>query len=273
MIAPRLFTVEALLVLGMLLLASSLKPVLDILRMLPAGRLRKSWIALGVMILSFFVGYGFFSWSLLRADLKVEIVVVVLIMFLGSCFVASVTLLSRQTARDLLHMVTLKQQANVDPLTGLFNRRYLDEKLAEELERAERYGLPLAILLIDVDRFKAVNDTHGHQTGDEVLTRVAQVVSSNVRVNDIAVRYGGEEILVVAPETDRKAAFSLAERLRGSVEALSLRSSTGSTLHVSISVGVAQFRPAEPGPAFVSRADHALYEAKSNGRNRVCDSA
>jgi diguanylate cyclase (GGDEF)-like protein len=156
-----------------------------------------------------------------------------------------------------------------DGLTGLANRRSFDDELALEWRRAERVGDSLALLLLDLDDFKSVNDEFGHQAGDVVLRRVAAILDSGARQVDLAARYGGEEFALLAPETDTLGAKKLAERLRADLEAATIELPTGGKLSVTASIGVAVKGDLERAEQLVAAADEALYEAKRNGKNRV----
>jgi diguanylate cyclase (GGDEF)-like protein len=160
-------------------------------------------------------------------------------------------------------------QAATDSLTGLANRWTFDEELALEWRRAERVGDPLALILLDLDDFKSVNDTHGHQAGDEILRRVGQVLAGSVRQVDLAARYGGEEFGVIVPETDLEGAVELAERLRTALEAEEVELQDGTRLSVTASFGAAVKGDLPGGEELVAAADASLYEAKRAGKNRV----
>ncbi|MCC6897490.1 MAG: diguanylate cyclase [Polyangiaceae bacterium] len=158
-----------------------------------------------------------------------------------------------------------------DPLTDLFNRRHFNNVIDVEVARLVRYGIPLALILADIDHFKRVNDEHGHQVGDEVLRSVATTLMRSVRKADVVARYGGEEIAIVLTNTGTAGAFVLAERLRAAVERSEVRSGDRA-VRCTASFGVA----AADGPgdvasaaSLVGRADAALYAAKHAGRNRV----
>lgn len=164
----------------------------------------------------------------------------------------------------------LKRLTNVDHLTGLFNRRYLAELLEGEFFRAKRNGESLSLVIIDIDFFKQVNDTYGHQNGDVVLSSVAEVVQQQMRAYDSAARYGGEEFVLVFPSTSLEGGVVVAERLRQAVLAYSFPAPL-EDLTLTISSGVATY----PSPlvdnidSLFRQADEALYRAKQNGRNRV----
>jgi diguanylate cyclase (GGDEF)-like protein len=166
---------------------------------------------------------------------------------------------------------TVERQAVTDELTGLFNRRRFQEAMATEVERSKRFGQPVGLVLLDLDDFKAVNDTYGHQQGDLVLREVARVLRETSREIDEPARYGGEELAVVLPGTDLEGAYNLAERVRAGIEELALPLLDGDgTLGVTASFGVATL----PGSAddmreLVAAADEALYRAKRAGKNRT----
>lgn len=163
----------------------------------------------------------------------------------------------------------LERLSVTDGLTGLFNRRRLMETLETEAERSQRGSGPFAVLMVDVDHFKKFNDTHGHQAGDEVLTRVAGVLKEVTRQVDCAARYGGEEFLVLLPQTAMDGAAEVAERLRTKVRAAAVNGES-----VTVSVGVAEFPKNGDSPqAVIAAADAALYRAKADGRDRVVRSS
>jgi diguanylate cyclase (GGDEF)-like protein len=178
----------------------------------------------------------------------------------------------------------LYDKAVIDGLTRLFTKRHFTSQLARQVAQSRRTGAPFALVIADVDHFKRVNDTHGHVTGDVVLAEVAATVAATIRESDEAFRYGGEEMVVIAPDADAAAGRALAERLRAAIESRALRTARGEPLRVTASFGVAAFAPpgatapAAAAPAFapadpqalVAAADKALYAAKAGGRNRVC---
>jgi len=161
--------------------------------------------------------------------------------------------------------------AVTDPLTGLYNRRYMESHVTSLVEQALARGKPLALLVLDIDYFKAVNDAHGHDAGDDVLREFATRLKKAIRGIDLACRYGGEEFVVVMPETDMAVAAIVAERIRRRIagEPFSIGSGAA-TLDVTISVGIAALSGVSDTPAaIIKRADQALYRAKRDGRNRV----
>jgi len=164
----------------------------------------------------------------------------------------------------------LAKESMTDAVTGLRSRRYVTEVLAIEVLRARRYRLPLTVLMADLDHFKSVNDRFGHPVGDSVLRRVSDLLRSLLRATDVAGRFGGEEFLVVLPQTDRSGALSLAERWRRSLELTALEAPDGKRIRTTVSIGVAEFMAHMARPdELVRAADDALYTAKSNGRNRI----
>ncbi len=174
--------------------------------------------------------------------------------------------------RSLGDFRRVASQAATDSLTGLANRWTFDEELALEWRRAERVGDPLALILLDIDDFKSVNDGYGHQAGDEILRRVGQVLAGGVRHVDLAARYGGEEFGVIVPETDLDGAVELAERLRAALEAEEVELQDGTKLSVTASFGAAVKGDLPSGENLVAAADEALYQAKRAGKNRVAPS-
>lgn len=163
----------------------------------------------------------------------------------------------------------LEKLSTTDPLTGLRNRRWVADVLTLEVLRATRYGTPLSILMADLDHFKRVNDDHGHLAGDAVLVHVAKIVLEVLRGSDVAGRYGGEELIVLLPQTDLDGAVVLAERIRAGVESSPCEGGEGARYPITLSIGAAQLERGQDARRLIARADAALYEAKSSGRNRV----
>jgi len=163
----------------------------------------------------------------------------------------------------------LQEQSTQDPLTGLFNRRYLVEAMERELSRCARAGLPLSILLMDIDHFKRINDAFGHQAGDAVIVHLAHLLRQHARAGDVVCRYGGEEFLLLCPEMPQAAALERAQQYRTSLAAQPLQVGTTS-IPMTLSAGVATFpEHGDSAEALIRSADEALYRAKGLGRNRV----
>jgi len=181
-----------------------------------------------------------------------------LLLLLLYTFGVLVQLHTQQAAR-------LERDANTDVLTGLPNRRFLHAQLESEFERAVRYHRTFSVVMLDIDHFKAINDTFGHGVGDAILQEVAELLKAQARTLDTAGRWGGEEFLLLLPELPLENACEVAERLRTLIGAHTF--AHGEPLTVSL--GVAEFAPQETLPALLARADRALYDAKTRGRNRV----
>jgi len=160
----------------------------------------------------------------------------------------------------------LERISTTDQLTNIFNRRYMESKLEKEISLCERYNRSLYVILLDVDYFKQVNDTYGHEVGDQVLIKIAEVMKQQMRVTDSLGRWGGEEFLIIAPEQGEQVVF--ADRIRSAIEEIN-HSGAG---HVTASLGIAVYKPGDSTSRIVSRADICLYRAKAEGRNKVvCD--
>lgn len=166
---------------------------------------------------------------------------------------------------ELIEMNAVLVELSVtDKLTGLKNRRYFQEKLAEHITAYHHVGKPLSLLILDIDHFKKVNDTYGHQVGDEVLIQLAHVLTTQTREADIAARYGGEEFVVILPNTDSAESKSIAEQLRHTVELAQWQ-----TGRLTVSIGIATCTAEDSETTILKNADQALYASKENGRNRV----
>jgi len=175
----------------------------------------------------------------------------------------------RILARQVMCQLELNLEAMRDPLTGLYNRRQLEGSLHREILRARRIGAPVGIMAIDVDHFKQVNDTHGHEAGDCALRGVTEELTSCVREEDIAFRTGGEEFVIVLPGAGKAALRSRAEAVRRMVEQAQISAGEG-TLKLTVSIGLSSFPSyGDTGQAVLRAADAALYKAKAAGRNRV----
>jgi two-component system cell cycle response regulator len=163
------------------------------------------------------------------------------------------------------------EMALTDPLTGLFNRRYMETHVGTLVERSAARGISLSLLILDIDFFMSINDSHGHDAGDDVLREFAERLKASIRGIDLACRYGGEEFVVVMPDTDLGVATLVAERIRRRIAGEPFPIEKGArSIEVTISVGIAaRMGPQDNAPQMLKRADEALYRAKRDGRNRV----
>jgi two-component system cell cycle response regulator len=173
--------------------------------------------------------------------------------------------------RELIEKNKLLERLSItDPLTGLRNRRFLTEILSVEFQRAHRYGTGLTILMADLDRFKEVNDRHGHLAGDQVLRVFADRLKRRLRASDIAGRYGGEEFLVMLSQINEEGGELFAERWRAEAEEDPIELDDGQSIRTTLSIGVARYTPIfRNGSELIAAADAALYQAKESGRNQV----
>ncbi|BBH47813.1 sensor domain-containing diguanylate cyclase [Pseudomonas sp. KU43P] len=188
---------------------------------------------------------------------------------LAICTMITLVVLSLLHAMLRRHQASTEALATLDSLTGLPNRRSFDLLAAQALQQAQRECSPLVALLIDLDHFKALNDTHGHLAGDEVLRQFATVLQGSLRQSDILCRWGGEEFIVLLRETQGRQAIDVAQKIRRRTEQLTF-SYDEKPLRLTTSIGLSSLQPGDSLHALLSRADHALYRAKQAGRNRVC---
>jgi two-component system cell cycle response regulator len=191
-------------------------------------------------------------------------------------FFAHLGVISSFALENAINRARLLRSGFTDVLTGWHNRRYLQVRMNEELARAKRENSELTCLMIDIDHFKSINDSHGHSAGDLVLREIAQRIESEVRVSDVSARFGGEEFVVLLPATNASAGASLAERIRNAVRASRYDLGNGKTAQITASIGVSSVAPAHDdddlktiGESLIARADVALYDAKAAGRNQV----
>jgi two-component system cell cycle response regulator len=176
----------------------------------------------------------------------------------------------RQLSIDRAKMLkTLEKLAITDGLTRLYNLRHFYKQLEIEIDRCNRYGHSLALLLLDIDHFKKCNDTYGHLEGDKVLVKLGQIIKLCLRTMDSAYRYGGEEFTIILPETTGKEANNVAKRISASVESERFSTETGEDFSITISIGVTEYFKEEQLSTFIHRADQAMYKSKAKGRNRI----
>lgn len=165
----------------------------------------------------------------------------------------------------------IERQAITDSLTGLYNHREFQKRLSEEVERGNRYGKEFSLLMLDIDHFKVINDTHGHPVGDAILKQIAKIIQQSLRTVDIPARYGGEEFATILPETNTESAKIVAERICQTIADHAFATPSGHSAHLSVSIGVASFPlDANSREQLIAVADQALYFSKEGGRNRVC---
>jgi two-component system, cell cycle response regulator len=192
----------------------------------------------------------------------------------GTSHVDTIAPLIAQELGAVIRLVLLLEEsqrmATTDGLTGLFNRRAFLEAMAIEFARADRTESATSLLVLDLDHFKAINDTHGHAAGDAVLAAVAKALRTDARIHDIVARWGGEEFVVALPSTTEQNAVVVAERLREAVATLQVVNAKGEVMPLTVSIGLAERKSLESLQGLVDRADRAMYGAKVGGRNRVC---
>ncbi len=218
----------------------------------------------------------------LRIKVKDDILLLCIIFFVAVAVALVVAYLYSQELQAIFtrykrtqqeHLTTLKKlnraleiKSNTDVLTKTYNRGYFNQQLSMEMSRTNRYQTPLSLILLDLDHFKMINDTHGHLAGDAVLQDIAALVQEHIRKNDTLARWGGEEFTILIPGIDQKSAFLFAEKLRLMIEEYTFTAE----LCVTSSFGVSGYVLGEAGDDFINRADKALYKAKEEGRNRSC---
>ena len=175
----------------------------------------------------------------------------------------------QQIRQSKANQEELERLANFDSLTGLLNRGAILRKLDEHIKHARRYKEELSLSLLDIDHFKSVNDRYGHLTGDDVLEKIGAELGRNLRDADIAGRYGGEEFIMVLPNTDLSSAVTVSERVRNTIEITKIKDTNGDMFGITASQGVSSYKSGDDEYSLIVRADSALYKAKENGRNRV----
>jgi diguanylate cyclase (GGDEF)-like protein len=265
---------EALTVLGALVLVAALVPAGEMLTQFPDGAFRHRWRLVQAALLFFVVGYSIYSVAFWERHQRWEDLILPLVLLLAAIFVAATVRLSWQTTAEIRRVANIEGETITDTLVGVYNRRYLEHRLTEEIARARRHSLTLSILLFDIDHFRRLNATWGRDVGDQVLGYIGRLLVSAVRESDVVARYGGEELMVIAPSTTSEQAVLLADRVRTQIanENLAFAGAAGGRpgLRVAVSVGVVESRPDEAGwSSLVGRAEEALSRAKTAGRNRV----
>jgi diguanylate cyclase (GGDEF)-like protein len=267
--------VTIMLLVGACLIGVSYVRIQRLMEEIPKGALRKRWGDLKVLVLFFVAGY--LIYTLLRwvdlLDERFELIVPAMF-FLVAVLILYTGTLALETATEFTRFSRLERESIMDHLTGVYNRRYLDTRIASEAIRARRYDMPLSMMMLDIDHFKDVNDRYGHQIGDRVLKSLGELLIKKVRVTDVVARYGGEEIAVLTIQTNISDAFDLAERLCKAVEASIMVPADvkeqREAIRITVSIGVAGFdQHVFDSQMMIKKADMALYQAKHEGRNRV----
>jgi diguanylate cyclase (GGDEF)-like protein len=271
------FLANGLVLAGALILAACLPTLQRLMAASPTAALRGRWRILTGMVLSFIAGYLGYALVFGIENARTPDLIAPGVFFGGACFVWLVTRLAWRMSQALRRVDLLEKENVTDPLTRVHNRRYLDHRLSVEIAKARRDHRPLSILLLDIDHFKALNDRYGHPAGDQVLDQIAREISSAVRAADVVGRYGGEEFLIIAPDTPFSDVLTLAERLRSAIAARRFTvvdmKGTLQEIRVTASIGVAALdKEMSEARQLIRAADQQLYRAKGQGRNRVCPS-
>ncbi len=233
------------------------------------------WIVIEGCVALFVACYLVYAYSYAYGVYRVDDITTATVFVAGAFFVLLISRISHQAIHSLQQVATLEHEAITDPLMDIYNRRHLNRKLEEEVARADRYQTPLSLLLLDIDHFKRVNDTYGHDLGDRVLRCIGAHLKRSVRRSDVLGRFGGEELLLILPQTGRHKARQLAEKLRRGIEGAQLltpkETPDGTPLHCTVSIGVTSYEAYVDTPQrLLKSVDEALYRAKAEGRNRVC---
>ena len=254
-------------------IAAAALPMLRLLAQLPAGPLRAQWRVLAGLLLLFIVGFIVYLAAFQARHQSLQDLLVPA-MFLGfACFVWLGTRSSLSTVLNLRHFSSLERAQVTDALTGMRTRHYLDTLMQQEMQRVRRHGLAVSVLLLDIDHFADINRDYGHAVGDQVLTEIGRILAASLRGSDLMVRYGGEEIAILATHTPPLAAAAVAERLRREIEVgarKALRAAQGARHTITVSIGVAGRNAGDlRTDDLFYLAEQALQDAKKQGRNRV----
>jgi len=265
---------------GVLFLAFGISTARKILTLIKE---KQRWRILIGFLIFFIVGYLLFLIGInLNFEINLDFIVALIFLF-GAVFVFIVMRVSYDTVEDILRIDKLEMLAITDPLTGLYNRRYIEARAESEIKRAARYGHHLSALLLDIDHFKKINDSYGHQFGDKVLIKFSEILKAHSRDSDIVARYGGEEFLLIFPETSLSAAEKAAERFRELVQTIRIPLSSEEivgkeppdivpeSISITVSIGISGCIKGDTATCerIIQEADKALYQAKQEGRNKT----
>ena len=263
------FTAALLIAAGAGILTLALRPAARLIAELPEGKVKARWNTLRALIMLFLAGY-LGALAFIPGKAGVQHLIEGAVFLAGAIFVLLVTRLMLSTAHDVRRITKLELENITDPLLGIYNRRYLEQRLQEEVSRANRYVTPLSLCIIDIDEFKRINDSFGHPVGDKVLRMVGGLVRGAVRAVDIPARVGGDEFAVLLPATSLVDGAKVAQRIRKRIEEARLEGSPSFTVSIGLAaLDLSQRRSTEERAALLSRADLALYEAKRGGKNRI----
>ena len=235
----------------------------------PAGYFLAAWSALSIGIMVWALrGLGILPQTqLITYSYPVSVAVESILLSLA--LADRIRILQREKRQLEITERRLLVLSNTDGLTKLYNKRYFDEKLKSEIALSDNLNTPLSLIILDVDDFKKVNDTHGHPAGDQVLKRLGEIVSLSIRDNDCGCRYGGEEFAVILPGTKKEDVMDVADRIRQSVCDELFENTDGNKFSVTVSIGLAQLHSGDKNADLINRADQALYKAKCHGKNKV----
>ncbi len=264
--------VQAMLIIAASLLLASLAPMRRIYQMMSPCASRRLWLALGCLVGIMIAGVmAFLFVNYNEGSNHHEDWLVAAVFLTAAVLVVVISTLAENTAQDVSRMASLKLAASVDPVTELYNRRHIVSLLEEECARSTAERSSFSVLMIDMDNFKDVNDTYGHQAGDVVLREAARAILAGLPTPGKAGRFGGEEFLVVLPRLGSLDARAVAERIRVLVERLKVSYEGEQIVSPTVSVGVATaYGWHEKAEDLIGLADEALYAAKALGRNRTC---
>lgn len=269
------FIIQVTVLSGVVLLIAALTQIKSTCKLLPPGLTRGMWTGVAGLIATSILGYVLFLWMTATAAVGAgyhENGLVAGVFFAAATVVFTICTMSNHAAKSMAMIAELEQAARVDPLTNLYNRRHIMTLFEAECAKSRHHQQPLSILLLDIDRFKWINDTFGHRTGDHVLRHISGLISQTKQCR-LAARFGGEEFLILLPNTSSAEATQFAEQIRAAVEASTISFEEDDFIPATISIGIAASTLNETSDQLIALADHALYEAKASGRNRICIAA
>jgi diguanylate cyclase (GGDEF)-like protein len=270
------FSGELLAAAALVIIVLALPSARNLIAELPEGRMRGQWLLLAALLALSAIGLAAYLALFWGRHQSLTDLLAPLLFLCGSVFALTSARTALATVINVRRMPALERADVTDALTGLHSRQYFDSRMREELMRAERHGLAVSVMLLDIDKFASINDAYGHDVGDQVLTEIGRIMSSSIRESDSLVRYGGEEMAVLATHTPFADALVVAERLRREIEVgarKALRDAQGARRAITVSVGVAGCDAGtKPGEDLFKLAEQALARAKQEGGNHVAGS-